>query len=92
MTIEMEFSTDRPFDNTPETRAKMYGTNNPFNHMSSSSKSPVTVETEIQFNKVIVRLRGIGKADISTVTEDNFRNAVESGLPNCKHMATREVE
>jgi len=90
MTVEIEFSTDRPYDNTPEFRRKAYG-GPPGVHISSGTHAPDRITTRISANKIVVVLEGLDLPDLSQVTEDNFKGALEGNIPNCMHERTREV-
>jgi len=90
MTVEIEFSTDRPYDNTPEFRRKAYG-GPPSDHISSSTPNPTRIATRISVNKIVVVLGGLDLPDMSRATENNFVGALEGNIPNCKHARTREA-
>jgi len=90
MTVWIEFSTDKPYDNTPEVRRKIYG-GSPSNHISSGTPNPTRIVTRISYNEIAVILEGINLPDMSAATENNFVNALEGNVPNCTHKRTREV-
>jgi len=90
MTVVIEFSTDRPWDNTPGFRRKAYG-GPPSDHISSGTPNPTKIATRISVNKIVVVLEGLDLPDMSQATENNFVRALEGNVPNCKHERTREV-
>lgn len=90
MTVEMEFSTDRAYDNTPEFRRKAYG-GPPSDLVSGAGRTPDEIRTRITVNKIVVAFEGITLPDLSSTTEDNFVTALEGNIPNCVHHKTREV-
>jgi len=90
MTVEIEFSTDRSYDNTPGFRKKAYG-GPPSDHISSGTPDPVRIATRISTNKIVVVLEGINLPDVSVATENNFITALGGNISNCIHERTREV-
>lgn len=89
MTVEIEFSTDRPYDNTPEFRKKACG-GPPADHISPGTPAPDAVVTRISVNKIAVVLEGLNLPDVSQATENNFVGAFERNVPSCTHAKTRE--
>jgi len=90
MTVEIEFLTDRPYDNTPEFRRKAYG-GPPTDHISPGTSDPTRIATRVSANKIVVVLEGLDLPDMSQATENNFIGALEGNVPNCIHKRTREV-
>jgi len=58
MTVEIEFSTDRPYDNTPDFRTKAYG-GSPEAHISADTHTPDRIATRISTNKIVVVLENV---------------------------------